>query len=756
VLRPEVLDHRPREQYVSATHGDVTRGPADPPRRQHQLRTDIQGLRAIAVLVVIVAHAGIGPFHGGFVGVDVFFVISGFLISQLLYREVERHGRVSIAGFYARRARRILPAATLVTVATLVAAMLFMSLVDATTVITDALWATFFAANIRFAATGVDYFAQDQAASPLQHYWSLSVEEQFYLVWPLLLVGCVAWTARRRRTGRRTSATGRRQADPPALPGGTVAWALLGVTALSFAWSVWTTATSPETAYFSTLARAWELGIGALAALIGPALVRPLTARARMLLSALGLAAILVASLSYTEATPFPGYAAALPVLGSAAVLVAGIGLTADRPAPLPMRALGVRPMRVVGDWSYSLYLWHWPILVVLEAHLGRAPGPYSTTAALLLTFALAALTYRFVEQPFRSPVTFTVPRALVLYPLSLAVVAASAAGGWYYTTWAGGELGDNPAITLSRFGADDPVRVALAEDPAVALVQASVLAARNGMGVPSDLSPDLLELRDDVADVGECDYTDDEVRSLCVGGDTDAERSIVVLGDSHGRAWIPTFEEIAEQAGYRTYYLVKVQCTAADVAVAKLRSGDPWPACTQFHEWAQEQLEEIEPELVVVSTSAPINGVYVDGERVTSADEVAAEMRAGYARLFADVAPTTDRLVLLKDVPKAPNDPATCLTRGTPSLKRCMFAPVKHSLRLADVSVEAAEEAGVEVVDPKRWFCWDGSCPVVVGDTVTYRDPGHITATYARELAGPLGEALGLTGTDRASAPAG
>src|SRR4051794_9792346 len=218
-------------------------------------RRDIQGLRAVAVLTVIASHAGIPHLDGGYVGVDVFFVVSGFLISSLLFREVDRSGRLSLAGFWARRARRILPAATVVTVGTLVASMLWLSLVDARQTVYDAGWATVFAANIHFAARGVDYFAQGETLSPLQHYWSLSVEEQFYLAWPLLLLAAVLLV--RRRGGRHT--------DAGRLPVGAVAVLLAAGVLASFGWSVVHTADDPVAAYFSTLARAWELGIGALA-----------------------------------------------------------------------------------------------------------------------------------------------------------------------------------------------------------------------------------------------------------------------------------------------------------------------------------------------------------------------------------------------------------------------------------------------------------------------------------------------------------
>ena len=185
--------------------------------RKPGLRADIQGMRAIAVLSVIAAHAQLGPFAGGFVGVDVFFVISGFLITQLLTREVERTGRLSILGFYARRARRILPAATLVLVATAVASALWLGAVQAPTAFADIGWAAFFAVNVRFAGLGTDYFAQDLPPSPVQHFWSLAVEEQFYLVWPLVMVLLLLAA---RTWGRAASSTGSRAPARPPGPTG--------------------------------------------------------------------------------------------------------------------------------------------------------------------------------------------------------------------------------------------------------------------------------------------------------------------------------------------------------------------------------------------------------------------------------------------------------------------------------------------------------------------------------------------------------
>ena len=249
---------------------DTTERPG--PTLRH--RDDIQGLRAIAVLTVIASHASVPFLPGGFVGVDVFFVISGFLISQLLFREVERSGRVSIPGFYARRARRILPAATLVTIATVVASAIWLSAIDLVEVVKDSLWAVFFAANIHFAAVGTDYFAAEEPPSPLQHYWSLSVEEQFYLVWPALLLVLVL-VARRR-----------------ALPKRLVFGVLLVVTVASFVWSVVSTSSDPLAAYFSTPARAFELGLGALTALVASAVAARWSALVRGLVCGAGLVLI--------------------------------------------------------------------------------------------------------------------------------------------------------------------------------------------------------------------------------------------------------------------------------------------------------------------------------------------------------------------------------------------------------------------------------------------------------------------------------
>ena len=705
------------------------------PRLAH--RDDVQGLRAIAVLTVIASHANVPFLPGGFVGVDVFFVISGFLISQLLFREVERSGRVSIPGFYARRARRILPAATLVTVATIVASAIWLSAIDLLEVVKDALWAVFFAANIHFAAVGTDYFAAEEPPSPLQHYWSLSVEEQFYLVWPALLLVLVL-VARRR-----------------ALPKRLVLGVLLVITVASFVWSVVSTSSDPLAAYFSTPARAFELGLGALTALVASAVVTRWSSLVRGLVCSAGLVLILVACVAYDDQTAFPGWAAAVPVVGSALVLLAGAGGRAPEDArqPTPIRALGVLPMRVVGDWSYSLYLWHWPVLIIAQRKLAADAGApdadlgfWRTTICIAVVFVLSALTYRYVEQPFRSPKRFPVRRALTLYPAAVAVVAAGSLGGHYYSQYASGALGDNPPISLTNFGVKDPSKFKLDKDPTVALVQASVIAARHHMAIPSKLDPDILTVRNDEPDVGACDYEHDS-RELCPRGDANADRTIVVFGNSHARMWIPAFDKIGSELGYRTYYFVKPNCAATLVTVGKLEPGSPlWPECDDFRSWALDQIATLDPDLVVVASSGP-NPVLYDaaGNRIPK-DGIEDAAREGYVDLFTRLSTTAQRTVLLRDVPKSEVLPDECLTQKGNDLGDCLFKPLAASVTDADLSVQAAEQTGTTVVDPTKWICWDGSCPTVIGDTLPYRDRGHLTTTYAASLADELVTALGLS----------
>lgn len=707
--------------HVSDGTDRCARVPSAPPERPPArvgFRDDIQGMRALAVLAIMVFHAGLSPYSGGFVTLDVFFVLSGFLITHLLLKELDRTGTISLTSFYARRARRILPAATVATVGTLVATWIWLGVVEVRDTAVDAVWTALFAANIRFASQETDYFAQDQPPSPLQHYWSLAVEEQFYLVLPLFLLAC-ALVLR--------GARGKRQR---------ITLGLAAMTSISLAWSIHASTASPETAYFSTFTRAWEFGVGALLAIAAPRFAGALTARARNLIALAGLGLIVVACFTVTESDPFPGWLALLPVLGTGAVLVAGAETT-ER--PLVQRVLGCRPLRFVGDASYSLYLWHWPVLVIAQQHAGRDLRLPETLLVLGVGVGMALLSHRFVETPFRRPVA-RLPRQLVLYPLSVVLVVTA---GLAAVRVADQTPEGDPPVSVDEYDMG-PAGERISDQPAVALVQASVRAAQDGREIPPKLRPDLLDIDADRADTADCEYLGPPYE-LCRRGDTDAERTIVVIGDSHGRHWVPAFDRIAERSGYAVYYLVKSACNPNLRNVTDRALRNLWEDCATFSTWARQQVRELRPDLVVLSGSGP-RGIAVDGEIRTDDATAAAAVRSGYRATIRQLAPYADAVVVMGDVPRRQRVPSRCLgTRGA-DLGDCLDRPVPRHELMTQMMREAARAADARFVNVRDWFCAGGWCPAVVGDIVTMRDQGHITTTYAARLANPLARRLRIS----------
>ncbi|MDY7090150.1 MAG: acyltransferase [Actinomycetota bacterium] len=365
--------------------------------RSERFRPDIEGLRAVAVVLVVLFHAGVPGLAGGFIGVDVFFVISGFLITSLMLREVRRTGRLSLVGFYARRARRILPAAALVLVTTLLAGYHGLGFLRGDEISEDVIWSALFAGNLRFAAQGTDYLAAQDAVSPVQHFWSLAVEEQFYVVWPAAIV-LLIWLGFRWAIGY---------------------WLAAGVAA-SLAFSIWQTGTW---SYFSPLTRAWELGAGCLLALVATRLDR-IPRRLATALAGIGLSLIVIAALTFDETTPFPGYAATLPVVATVLVL-AGRGDS----------VLGRPPLVWLGRLSYSFYLWHWPVLVIAEQAYGETL-PATTRALLVLgSLGLAVVTYFAVEDPFRRSRSLRRSDVLTLSIAAWLIVAPLAVARWKMST---------------------------------------------------------------------------------------------------------------------------------------------------------------------------------------------------------------------------------------------------------------------------------------------------------------------------------
>ncbi|WP_340537543.1 acyltransferase family protein [Nocardioides sp. GXZ039] len=712
------------------TRDHAAGGSANPASKSKGFRPDIQGIRALAVLLVIVNHLFPGRLPGGFIGVDVFFVVSGFLITSLLLKEGYRDRRISLADFYARRARRIIPAATVVILVTAVVALLTLPLLRVKDILTDSVWASFFAANVRMANVGTDYFAEGQPPSPLRHYWSLAVEEQFYLVWPALLV--LVLVLLRRRPG----------ADPERVPlqFRRVAAVLIAVAILaSLVWSIWATYNSPVTAYYSTFTRAYELGIGAACALLPRATFLPRWGRT--LLGVAGLALIAYAVLTFTAKTPFPSWYAALPVLGTAALIVAGSGGDPRTDTPVG-RLLSIRPAVIIGDWSYSLYLWHWPIIVLLRSNLGGER--FSTLpvqlGTLVLIFVVSWASYRWIENPFRYGTWKRTGKALLIYPVSIVTVLATVLVSNQVVRYQLGEFEDNPPITVSEYGKKDP-----GDDKYVALVKASVAAAEEGAPVPSDLTPGLLNLRKQTASLGDCDYRTGTT-DLCPFGDSDADRSIVMLGDSHARALSPAFDEIGKKWGYRVYVLVYSGCSATSLTQIDRATDRAWSGCEDFKEWALGTIEDLQPDLTVIGTDVgrytdPSTGDTVGGDDAPFFDVI----ETGWRDLFTTLQDSSDRVVVVGNSPKLPTEPGTCLSDGNPDLGECSWKPGPYSQKVAKTSFAAAKAAGAESLDVLRWFCADDLCPSVVGSYITMRDSEHITPDYARWISPAIAKALRL-----------
>lgn len=390
----------------SAPRSGSSAAPAPPPGgtgpRRPAFRPDIEGLRAFAVLSVLAFHASVPALAGGFVGVDVFFVISGYLITGLLVREAVTTGRIRLGEFFARRARRLLPSAAVVLVAVAVAGAWLTVPLRRTGLENDVVAAALSVANWRFVQQQTDYLAAGQDESPLLHFWSLAVEEQFYLCWAPLLALLAVLAARAARRGRALR--------PAALA--LTALLTLGSFVLSLGW----TGDSVSLAYLGTPSRVWQFGTGALLALLPWHLLRGPRAL-RLLCGWAGAAALVWCVLRYDASTPYPGYAALVPTLATAAVILSGTpGRRADKAAGYRAgagvgRLLAMRAPGAVGRLSYTLYLWHWPVLVLAEARFGHLGWP-ARTALMLASVLPAAATARWVERPLRhSRTLFELPR---------------------------------------------------------------------------------------------------------------------------------------------------------------------------------------------------------------------------------------------------------------------------------------------------------------------------------------------------------
>ena len=705
--------------------GTATAWPPPTPR----YRPDIEGLRAIAVVMVVAFHARVPGFAGGFVGVDVFFVLSGYLITWLLVAEAATHGRVDLLRFYARRARRLLPAVALMLLVTMVVTMVLYAPVEQRRLARSWAATALYVSNLDFAVRSLDYHGAAAERNPLLHTWSLSVEEQFYLVWPWLILGglgVLRWQ-RRWRSSRRAAdgavsvvrhepsrPAGPDAGDVPAATPRTLLVLLTATTALSFLLSLVMTYTRGGWAFYLSPTRAWEFGAGGLAMLL-PLRAGPLAGAAdpRRRVARLGgwaaLAGLGAACLLLDNQTPFPGVAALLPVGATIVLLRAGAaqqGSDTNHDDSRLGALLGARPMQWLGRLSYSWYLWHWPALV-FAASLIDPLSAGARLAAVMLSLLVAWGSFTFVENPLRHSrrLALRPQRSFVLAAAVMAVSLALSAGWWQASRW------------LSASGAQG--RIARVTDD-----------------LPS-IYPD------------QCDHFGSAELVACVYGDTAAPRTVVLLGDSHAGQFFPAVRAAAEQAGARLVVLTLSGCPVAELPAmfnGVLRRS--YPECVTWRREALDRIRRLHPAVTFVASA----NVY---------DVSPEQWEAGTRAALRELAEGTDELVMILDPPMAGFDVPACLAQaawrpGTRADPDCRpRGDAAASVRAAAQERAARAEPAVRILDVRDDVCVIGSCDATADGLVRYRDAGHLSRAFARTFAPAFAAYLAPARTPGATAAA-
>ncbi|KAA3446394.1 acyltransferase [Mesorhizobium sp. SARCC-RB16n] len=667
-------------------------------------RPDIQGLRALAVGGVVAYHFGLTALPGGFAGVDIFFVISGWLITTHLMQEITETGRLDLWRFYARRARRLLPAAIFVILATLAAGTLIMAPQEQALYSRGAMYAAAYTINLWLLRWSFDYFAADALSNPFIHFWSLSVEEQFYLVWPALLV-FAAWL----HQGRRMTV------------------AVIGIVGLaSFAACLWLTSLSPAWAFYFSPLRAWEFAAGGLATFAAPALWR----RQSWLRAAqgwLGLVLIAVAYLALSEDLPFPGWYALLPVAGTVLVLLSGAGEQGDAPgvtrwrALAPARMLSLAPLQWVGTLSYSLYLWHWPIIVyagMLEPDLGVAQRLGCAVLALVLSVA----TYRLIENPARR-------------------------GDWLAA-----------AARAFRFNAGaKPLRLfpGLALAPAFVLTAAGVAAAyANAHLATRNIDPTQRGIEEAAEQPSIARAVDKNCLldfhtvkpKPCTFGPADAAHTIVLFGDSHADHWSTPLVEAAKRNDTKVVTYLKSSCRASRLSTFNTVLKRDYTECDAWREQAISDIIRRKPRLVVISEFS-IGNLTRDMPAASRQAETA-RWQAGLRSTLQAFSKAGVEAAVIRDTPISNSFADACVARAlwwreAPSLCDTPRAEA------ANDRVAVAERAVVKsvpdtlYVDLTDRFCGPTECHVFIGGKLAFRDRHHLATGFAETLEAPLEKAL-------------
>ena len=633
-----------------------------------QNRGDIQALRAVAMLMVVLFHLWPGRITGGFAGVDVFFVISGFLISGSLFGELAANGKIKIAMFWAKRVRRLLPAALLVIFVTIIASLVFVPPFTRIAFFDEAIASIFYFENWQLAASAADYFSS-ASPGPFQHFWSLAVEEQFYVVWPLLLALLTLLVGKKFNRA-------------------VIAVVIGLITAGSFAYSLWLSYEQPALAYFSTFVRVWEFGLGALIAIFASKIRLPKLALAPLSLG--GMAIIAISALTLNEAAVFPGWAALAPTLGTAMVIVAGLQ---SLPSWLE-KTYAFGPIGFTGDISYSMYLWHWPLIVLLPFALGKRLSGLEMVAILAATYLLAYLSKRFVEDRFRSLPALTSKKPRFTF-ISLATASAL-------------------LLVLTSQGS---------------LSTAREIEQQTSPDVAGRLSlPTLDQAKNDTADEDNACMTEPEsaVVQFCKFGKSPSNYRVFLVGDSHVAMHLGAWIALAEQRGFEVTLAYKASCSFNLSVRSETERGQ---SCAEWNKNLQAQLAKAKPFNLVVTQYH--TGVTVTEVQRANHDELAIQ---GFKDAWQPLIARGAEVVAVRDGVFMNKEMRACWLEAVYDATACEMP--RSEAFVPDLSqLATANNLSAANIDFSDFYCTPEVCPSQIDGIYAFRDAHHISLALSTSM---------------------
>ncbi|MGW4485553.1 acyltransferase family protein [Amycolatopsis sp. NPDC004368] len=656
--------------------------PPAPSSAQARFRPELQGVRALASLLVVVYHVWLDRISGG---VDVFFLVSGFLITGQLYRALLR-GRIELRPMWGRMIKRLFPAAMTVLLTVVVVSTLLLPEDRWFQSIREVFASALFYENWQLAADSVDYFAQHNSASLVQHFWSLSIQGQFYLLWPLIFVA-LGFLVRKLGLSLRH----------------TINTLLVTLFVVSLAYSVYLTAVDQPLAYFHGLTRVWEFALGGLMVMFLDAFTLP--RGLRVVLGWIGVAGLVLCGIVLRVDSVFPGWIALWPTLSAGLVLVAGQTDTvfgADR-------WLSSKPLGYLGNLSFSLYLWHWPVLVFYLVVRDRsAVGLLGGAVVIGVSFVLSIVTYHFIENPIRLSKIGTVKRwgAYRFGVLALAPVLI-AAGGWgVYTT----------AEANYTIAVDDP------DHPGAAAHTAGFVY--RGSPSPS-IVPPTLKLPEDWAGIPDDKCTmsprDDELKVCTQNPDGPPKKRVVLVGDSHMQQYLAAFLPMVKSEGWAVTSMLKGACPFS--TTPDLMPGDQ--PCIDWNKAAAEEIVALHPDAVV--TVASVN---------THGGGITETTPAGFVDQWSVLDKAGIPVVALRDNPRFSFNMAACVAERSPTDPSCVVDRADVQPATPTYTTAPGVPDNVSFLDFTDYFCDKTTCPPVVGNVLVYMDDNHLTATFLTTLA--------------------